>query len=71
MVAFLAEQGAKIDVWNHKNKRGWTPVMIAEGFRQGNFKPSVETLEALHQVLRDAGLPVPPPTPRTDAGNDK
>jgi ankyrin repeat protein len=71
MVAFLTEKGAKIDVWNHKNKRGWTPIMIAEGFRQGNFKPSAETLEALHKVLRDAGLPVPPPTPRTDGGNYK
>jgi ankyrin repeat protein len=66
MVKLLADRGAKVDVWNHKNKHGWTPVMIAEGFRPGNFKPSVETLEALLAVLRDAGVPVPAPTPRPD-----
>jgi ankyrin repeat protein len=71
MVQFLADHGAKIEVWNRKNTYGWTPVMIAEGFRPGNFKPSVETLEALHSVMRAAGITPPPPTPRTDpAGYD-
>jgi ankyrin repeat protein len=65
VVRWLAENGAKPDVWLRKNKWNWTPVMIAEGFRPGNFKPSVETLEALHEVLRTAGVSVPPPTPRT------
>ena len=67
MVGFLADHGAKIDVWNHKNAYGWTPLMIAEGFRPGNFKPSVETVAAIHQVMRSAGMTPPPPTPR-DAG---
>ena len=31
VVRFLAENGAKIDVWNHPNKRGWTPLKIVEG----------------------------------------
>jgi ankyrin repeat protein len=66
MVQFLAEQGATIDVWNHQNKSGWSPIMIAEGFRPGNFKPSVETLDALHTVMRAAGMTPPPPTPRPD-----
>ena len=65
MVTFLAEHGAKMDVWNHKNKSGWTPLMIAEGFRVGNFKPSVATIAAIHQVMRAAGMTPPPPTPRT------
>ncbi len=64
MVKLLTGHGAKVDAWNHKNKHGWTPVMIAEGFRPGNFKPSVETLEALHAVMREAGAAVPAPTPR-------
>ena len=67
VVQFLADKGAKIDVWNRKNKHGWTPVMIAEGFRPGNFKPSVETLDALHRVMRGAGVTPPPPTSRPAA----
>jgi ankyrin repeat protein len=67
VVRLLAERGAKIEVWNRKNTSGWTPIMIAEGFRPGNFTPSFETVEAFHQVLRAAGLPPPPPTPRPTA----
>ncbi len=66
MVRFLAASGAKIEVWNKKNRHGWTPVLIAEGFRPGNFKPSFETLAALHDVMRAAGVTPPPPTPRPD-----
>lgn len=65
MVQFLTDKGAKIDIWNKKNKYGWTPVVIAEGFRPGNFKPSVETIAVLHNVMRTAGITPPPPTPRT------
>lgn len=67
MVQLLADKGAKIDVWNRKNKHGWTPLLIAEGFRPGNFKPSVETIEAIHHVMRAAGVTPPPPTPRPDS----
>ena len=66
MVHLLADRGAKIDVWNKKNKYGWTPLLIAEGFRPGNFKPSFETIDAIHAVMRQAGLTPPPPTKRTD-----
>ena len=51
MVKWLAGHGAKTEVWNRKNKHGWTPLRIAEGYRPGNFKPSVETLEALQTVI--------------------
>ena len=68
MVQLLADKGAKIDVWNRKNKYGWTPLMIAEGFRPGNFKPSAETIEAIHRVMRAAGVTPPPPTPRPATG---
>src|SRR5262249_50803459 len=68
MVQLLAEKGAKIDVWNRKDKYGWTPLMIAEGFRPGNFKPSADTIEAIHRVMRAAGVTPPPPTPRPGTG---
>jgi ankyrin repeat protein len=55
-VEFLAEKGAKIDIWNRKNKHGWTPLTIAEGYRFGNFKPSPETVAAFHRVMRAAGV---------------
>lgn len=64
MVQFLADKGANIDLWNRKNKYGWTPLLIAEGFRPGNFKPSAETITAIHDVMRAAGVTPPPPTPR-------
>jgi uncharacterized protein len=67
VVALLAEKGARIDLWNRKNKYGWTPLMIAEGHRVGNFKPSAETVAAIHRVMLAAGVKPPAkPTPRVD-----
>jgi uncharacterized protein len=59
VVQLLAERGARIDVWNRKNKYGWTPLAIAEGHRPGNFKPSPETIAALEAALRGAGAAAP------------
>jgi ankyrin repeat protein len=64
MVQLLADKGAKIEIWNQKNKHGWTPLLIAEGFRPGNFKPSAETIAAIHKVMLAAGITPPKPTPR-------
>jgi ankyrin repeat protein len=64
VVRLLAAKGAKVDVWDKKNKYGWTPLMIAEGFRPGNFKPSAETAAAIQDVMRAAGHTPPPPTQR-------
>jgi ankyrin repeat protein len=71
MVALLAAKGAKIETWNQKDKYGWTPLIIAEGFRPGNFKPSKETIEAIHRAMRAAGVTPPPPTPRPTTGPAK
>ncbi len=68
MVQLLSDKGAKIELWNRKNKYGWTPLLIAEGFRPGNFKPSADTIDAIHRVMRASGVTPPPPTPRPVVG---
>ena len=65
MVQLLADKGAKIEIWNRKNKHGWTPLLIAQGFRPGNFKPDAETVEAIERVMRAAGVTPPPPPSRS------
>lgn len=60
----LSAKGAKIEVWNQKNDKGWTPLLIAQGFRPGNFKPSVPTIEAISQIMLAAGIQPPPPPDR-------
>ena len=70
VVRWLARKGARIEVWNRPNNYGWTPVRIAEGYRVGNFKPSPETVAALQEAFRAAGLTPPAPTP-PGAGADR
>lgn len=62
----LAAKGAKIGVWNQKNDRGWTPLLLAQGFRPGNFKPSVPTITAISEIMLANGIE-PPPAPDRDA----
>jgi ankyrin repeat protein len=54
VVKLLAARGARMEVWNRKNRRGWTPLDIAEGHRYGNFKPSFETVAAIKEAMRAA-----------------
>lgn len=56
MVQFVADHGADIHIWNRKNKRGWTPLLIAQGYRPGNFRPSPQTIVAISEVMRAAGV---------------
>ena len=63
VVNLLAAKGAKIEIWNQPNKRGWTPLRIAEGHRYGNFKPSFETVAAIKAVMIANGVTPPPPIP--------
>lgn len=55
-VKLLAERGMDIKVWNKKNKAGWTPLAIAQGYRFGNFKPSPVTEAAFMEVFANAGV---------------
>lgn len=71
MVNWLASKGADINIWNQRNKYEWTPLLIAQGFRPGNFKPSAETTAALSRVMLEAGVAVPPAPERPVAGPKK
>ena len=44
-----------------------TPLLIAQGFRPGNFKPAAETIAAFDRVMRAAGI-TPPPSPPPPIG---
>jgi len=55
-VECLASHGAKIEIWNKRNKFGWTPLIIAEGYRFGNYKPSPPTVEAFRKIMVAAGV---------------
>lgn len=53
VVRFLAEKGARIEVWNQQNKKGWTPLKIAEGVQRGmNIVSSPVTAVAIRQVMQ-------------------
>jgi ankyrin repeat protein len=62
VVKLLAAKGAKIEIWNRPDKKQWTPLMIAQGHRFGNFKPSFETVAAIQEVMLAAGVVLPAPT---------
>jgi ankyrin repeat protein len=65
VVQFLADNGAKVEVWNKRNSFGSTPLMFAQGYRPGNFKPSFETVDAIQRVMLAAGV-TPPTNARPD-----
>jgi ankyrin repeat protein len=62
LVQLLSDSGAKIEVWNQKNKLGWTPLMIAQGHRPGNFRPDSATIAAFERVMRSHGVEPPKAT---------
>lgn len=68
VVAWIVGEGLPVETWNRKNKHGWTPLLIAQGFRPGNFKPSAATIEAIKSEMRAAGVEIPPdpPLPSTE-----
>ena len=60
VVTFLADQGARIDVWNRENARGWTPWKIAAGVQRGmNIVGSPDTEMAVRAVMARAGARPP------------
>jgi len=52
VVKFLAEKGAPRAVWTQDNKKGWSPLKIAEGVQRGmNIVSSPPTEAAIRQVI--------------------
>jgi uncharacterized protein len=52
VVRYLAERGARVDVWNRPDKRGWTPLKIADGVQRGmNIISSPVTAAAIREVM--------------------
>ena len=60
VVHYLDKAGHDIGVWNTLNRNKRTPLLIAEGYRPGNFKPCFRTVEAITKVMLSHG--VKPPT---------
>lgn len=65
LIEFLAEHGAQMNIWNRPNRRGWTPLDIAQGHRPANFRLAPESIEVLERLLRAAGIEPPPARPRS------
>jgi len=54
---FLIGKGANMDIWNKKNKTGWTPLRIADGVTvYQTFRVSPPTAAVLRQVMSAAGV---------------
>ncbi len=56
LIRFLDANGADIARWNRKNDHGWTPLLIAQGFRPGNFRPIQYTIDAMSEIMRKHGV---------------
>ena len=57
VVQFLSDHGAKIEIWNKKNKSDWTPLRIAEGVHRGmNLRRSPGTAAVLRKIMTAAGV---------------
>lgn len=57
VVQYLVEHGAKIEIWNQKNKTGWTPLRMAEGVvMRGNFRSSPPMSAVLKEIMTKAGV---------------
>jgi ankyrin repeat protein len=57
LVPYLVSRGADVNVWNRRNKQGWTPLRIAAGvFRGGMFRFSVPTADSFREVMTAAGV---------------
>jgi ankyrin repeat protein len=52
VVRFLAENGARVEIWNRQNDRGWTPLKIVEGIPVGmNIAGDEATRIAIRELL--------------------
>ena len=68
VVRYLDSIGHDIKIWNTTNRHKRTPLLIAEGYRPGNFKPSFATVEAITKVMLSHGVQ-PPKGPKPKKTN--
>src|SRR5881397_267676 len=55
VIRFLAQNGAKIEVWNQPNNAKQTPLQVAEGVRVGlNIRSHAPSAEAIREVMAAA-----------------
>jgi len=59
VVQYLDSVGHDIGVWNTLNRNKRSPLLIAEGYRPGNFKPCFRTVEAITRVMLSHGIKPP------------
>ena len=52
------------DVVNTNNDFGWTPLLIAEGYRPGNFKTSFVTVDVITEIMLSQGAKIPIARPK-------
>jgi uncharacterized protein len=58
VVRYLAEKGARMDVWSRPNSKGWTPLKITEGVQRGmNIVSSPPTAAVIREVMGIRGAP--------------
>ena len=67
------QRGAKVEIWNQKNRKGWTPLKITQGVHRGmNIQKSPATEAAVREVMIAAGVePVVPPGSSTEPSDGK
>ncbi len=57
VVRFLAQSGARIQLWNQEDRDGFTPLMIAQGIQRGmNIIRSAPTADAIREVMLAANV---------------
>jgi uncharacterized protein len=57
VVQLLVDQGAVVDLWNTKNRQGWTPLRIAVGVHRGmNFRFSKATADVIARIMTAEGV---------------
>ena len=59
VATLLQKSGADPHVWHRPNRYGWTPHLIAQGYRPGSFKPWPAMIAAIEAALVEAGIEPP------------
>ena len=71
VVQFLADKGARLEVWNQQNNKEWTPLQIAQGvYRTGSIRAAPQTVPVLRQLLGTAATAQPRPVRAAVVSNE-